>query len=93
MPVARTILLPSIPVAILNKTSGQIFDCYALIDSGASASLFPADVARAIGIDPVESVAGEPFYGISAQEAMGYPHDLSRLTGHTRCGLPLPPQA
>ncbi|MBI4678098.1 MAG: retroviral-like aspartic protease [Elusimicrobia bacterium] len=83
IPAARTILLPYIPVGIVSAATGQIFDCYALIDSGASASLFPADVARAIGIDPVENDAGEPFFGISAQKAMGYPHPVFlKIGGH-----------
>lgn len=72
----RTLLLPRIPIGIIGKNSGRRFDTYALVDSGASANLFPADVARAVGIDPVENEAGEPFFGISAQKALGYPHQV-----------------
>ncbi|MHB2025829.1 MAG: retropepsin-like aspartic protease [Elusimicrobiota bacterium] len=69
-------LYPRIPIGIISKKTGQRFDTYALIDSGASSSLFPADVARAIGIDPVENTDAEPFFGISNQQAMGYPHQV-----------------
>lgn len=83
MQTGRTNLYPAIPITIVNTATRQIFSTYALVDSGASANLFPAVVARAIGIDPVENDVGEPFFGISAQKAMGYPHEvLLEVGGH-----------
>lgn len=83
MRTGHTNLLPSIPITIVNTATRQSFDTYALIDSGASASLFPADVAKAIGLDPLENDAGESFLGISAQKVAGYPHAvLLEVGGH-----------
>ena len=74
-------LMPYIPVAILNKATGQRFDCYALIDSGASMSLFPTVVAKAVGIESVENGEGESFCGIASQRATGYPHPVRLEVG------------
>lgn len=73
--------MPYIPVAIINIVNGQRFDCYALIDSGASMSLFPAVVATAIGIGQVENDMGESFCGIASQQATGYPHAVRLEVG------------
>ncbi|MBI4057206.1 MAG: retroviral-like aspartic protease [Elusimicrobia bacterium] len=81
--MGRTILRPCIRIAIVNKITHQYFDTDALIDSGAGANLFSANVAKAIGIDPVENDLGESFFGISNQKALGYPHEVFlEIGGH-----------
>jgi len=51
----------------------------ALIDSGATRSLFSASIAQLIGIDDIadtELGRGEPFKSVAGESFMGYPHKI-----------------
>lgn len=83
---------PLIPVRLLRE--GRHLDVYALIDSGADASLFHASIAKELGID-VGSGRKERFFGISGDgiDVFVHPVRLQVLSSdevHNNFGPPRP---
>lgn len=68
----RGMYFPAIPVKL--SFSGKHFDTNAIVDSGATLSLFHAPIARDLGIN-VESGEKRIFQGVSAK-LIGYVHSI-----------------
>lgn len=64
---------PLIPVRLLYNN--KYLDVYALIDSGADASIFHYSIGKELGID-VEAGRKEKFFGISADSIEVYFHKI-----------------
>lgn len=63
-----------IPIRIINNS--EYYDCYAFIDSGAGACLFPAEYGERIGIDNIVNEREHKFSGIGGGGITAYFHDL-----------------
>lgn len=75
---------PIIPINLINQGTGYSFDTDALVDCGASKNLFPASIAKEIGIEDIadtEVGRNELFGGIAGQKVTGYPHRLTLEVG------------
>ncbi len=68
------IIAPQIPIGIGYKNN--YINCYALIDSGAGACLFPSDYAKNIGIKNISSGIKHMFYGIGNGNILAYFHNM-----------------
>lgn len=71
--------VPIIPVTVSKGDSCIVTE--ALVDSGASRSIFDAQFAEALGIPDLESGIKEVFEGVSGSELVGYRHDVSLNVG------------
>lgn len=65
---------PLIPVRLINKD--KQLKVYALLDSGADASLFHSSIAKELGID-METGRRESFFGISGENINVYFHSIN----------------
>ena len=66
---------PVIPVTLVSN--GKTFETNAIVDSGATLSLFHAPIGRDLGID-VESGEKHIFQGVSAK-LVGYIHSIKMI--------------
>lgn len=74
---------PRIQIKVSNPTNQSFSRVIALIDSGASANLFTAEIADSIGIKQLETGEEHSFYGISGQLAKAYGHEvIMEVGGH-----------
>lgn len=73
-PTRPLICRPIIPVRLLHQK--QTTDLYALIDSGADASLFHAEVAQDLGLD-LTAGKQQTFRGVSGHQITVYFHSIS----------------
>lgn len=74
----KSLLLPIIPIRILNED--KYIDCNALIDSGAGACLFPAELGEYIGIQIKDGYEHE-FSGIGKGFLTAYFHRIKIEVG------------
>jgi hypothetical protein len=68
---------PYIPIYLIGKTAKTRSPYYALLDSGADRTIFPADLAEEVGIANIETGELEPTMGIANQRADVYYHDMA----------------
>lgn len=69
----KNTLVSLIPICIIN--SNESYDCYALIDSGADACLFPAEYGENIGINIINDKK-HTFGGVGGGGITAYFHNL-----------------
>lgn len=72
-PSRPSISRPLIPIRVKHKAVNT--DVYALVDSGADASLFHADIARDLLID-LESGHRHELFGVSGHSIVAYFHEV-----------------
>ena len=76
----KSALIPIIPVRLLNNN--KYIDCNVLIDSGAHACIFPAELGEQIGIQ-VENEYEHNFCGIGGGALKAYFHRIKiEVGGH-----------
>lgn len=78
----KSILLPIVPIRLSNNN--KYVDCNALIDSGAGACLFPAEIGEYIGIQIVNEYEHK-FFGIGGGGLTAYFHRIKIELGGHKC--------
>ena len=80
---------PFVPVYLVGNERRTQSPYFVLLDSGADRVIFPADLAREVGVARIEAGALEPAIGIANQRANVYYHKLAvQVLGDARI-LPL----
>ena len=75
---------PVIPITLHRGGVSTTTD--ALVDSGATASIFHCDYAEDLGIDDLESGEQMPFHGIKGDPLIAYAHEVSIEVGGNQLG-------
>lgn len=73
------VFMPVIPVVLrrVNRVAGSM----ALIDSGATCSIFDAEMASVLGIEEIESGSCLAFEGATGHTFVGYSHSVDLEIG------------
>lgn len=71
-PDRHSILFPIIPIRLINPSKKEKYiDLWALIDSGADTSIFPAEIAKKIEL-PIDKEKAQPTSGIIGNQFETY---------------------
>jgi len=74
-PTRNSVLRPTIPITITNKTTGENERYIALIDSGADYCIFHASFGQVIGLN-IKSGKELTYFGIEGGGQTAYFHDI-----------------